>query len=161
MRIGGASPCVLLAAALLGVPHGGRAQSVSIGGAVERPSSISLSDVESLPATTIEVGFQTGHGPEHHSWTGATLWAVLAKVGLTDAANARAQARHSISVKGHDGYAVTLSMGEIAPDLEGKSVLLAYRQDGQPIAPAELRLVVPGDKHGARAVRDVVAIEVR
>jgi DMSO/TMAO reductase YedYZ molybdopterin-dependent catalytic subunit len=47
-------------------------------------------------------------------------------------------------------------MGEIDPAFEGKQVLLAYEGDGKAIP---LRLVVPGDKRGGRAVKDVVRVE--
>ena len=61
-----------------------------------------------------------------------------------------------------DGYAVVLSEGEVDPDFEGKTVLLAYAKDGKPLNPSDgVRLVVPGDHHGGRAVRDVVKIEVQ
>ena len=152
---------MIVLAALLCFPHAGGAQTVSIGGDVDRPSRLDVSDLEKLPATTVETAFQTGHGPEHHVWTGALLWDVLSLTGLRDAANARAKARHVISVKGRDGYVVALALGEVAPDLEGKTVVIAYRQDSDTTASRELRLVVPGDKHGARAVRDVVEVEVR
>ncbi|HEX4081153.1 MAG TPA: hypothetical protein VHX61_19995 [Rhizomicrobium sp.] len=47
------------------------------------------------------------------------------------------------------------------PDFEGKNVILAYAKDGK-LAPADgIRLIVPGDHHGGRDVRDVVTIEVR
>jgi hypothetical protein len=50
--------------------------------------------------------------------------------------------------------------GRDRPDFGGKPALLAYRRNDE--APAEMgfRLVMPGDKHGGRYVRDVVSIEV-
>jgi hypothetical protein len=50
------------------------------------------------------------------------------------------------------------STGEIAPDLGGKPALVAYERDGKPLD--DFRIVMPGDKHGARNVRDVAAITV-
>jgi hypothetical protein len=40
-------------------------------------------------------------------------------------------------------------------------VLLASRWNGQPIEGNSLRLVVPGDRHGGRSVRDVARIDLR
>ena len=54
-----------------------------------------------------------------------------------------------------------LAAGEIDPRYEGKSVILAYEGGEPPAASAALRLVVPGDAHGGRSVRDVATIEVR
>ena len=57
-----------------------------------------------------------------------------------------------------DGYVVVTSTGEIAPDFGGKAALVAYARDDQPLA--ELRLVMPGDKHGGRNVRDIAPIAI-
>jgi DMSO/TMAO reductase YedYZ molybdopterin-dependent catalytic subunit len=49
-----------------------------------------------------------------------------------------------------------------APDFEGKSAILAITENGQPLPPEDgIRLIVPGDKHGGRAVRDVVKIDIQ
>jgi hypothetical protein len=60
-----------------------------------------------------------------------------------------------VLVTGRDGYAVAVAIGEIDPDFENKTILLV--DDG---AEKGLRLIVPGDKKGGRAVRDVVRIEI-
>ena len=62
---------------------------------------------------------------------------------------------------GRDGYSVALSLGELDPDFEGKAVILAYSKDGNRLSAQDgIRLIVPNDRHGGRAVRDVVAIAV-
>src|SRR5262249_38614865 len=64
-------------------------------------------------------------------------------------------------VTGRDGYTGAPAIGERDPPVEGKSVILAY-DGGEPAASrTALRLVVPGDVHGGRSVRDVATIEVR
>jgi hypothetical protein len=67
--------------------------------------------------------------------------------------------RRSLSVTGRDGYAVALSFGELDPDFEGKQIVLAYAKDGKALE--TIQLVVPGDRRGGRAVRDVVSVDVR
>ena len=69
--------------------------------------------------------------------------------------------RHTITVAGQDGYAAAFAIGELDPTLEGKHVIVAYHEDGQPGDLPTLRLIVPGDKHGARDVYDVVSINVK
>ncbi len=64
-----------------------------------------------------------------------------------------------LAVTAEDNYLLMVSLGEIDPNFGNAPAMLAYARDGQPL-PA-LRLVFPGDKHGARDVRDVVRIEVR
>jgi hypothetical protein len=64
-------------------------------------------------------------------------------------------------ITGRDGYAVALALGEIDPHYEGKQIIIAYL-GGEPSASmSSLRLIVPGDVHGGRSVRDVAKIELR
>jgi DMSO/TMAO reductase YedYZ molybdopterin-dependent catalytic subunit len=88
------------------------------------------------------------------------LWTVLQKAGVVDPAMHREQVSQSVVILGRDGYRVVLALGEIAPEFEGKQVILAERMDGQPLGDEHLRVVVPLDKRGGRSVRDVVRIEV-
>ena len=37
-----------------------------------------------------------------------------------------------MKVTGADGYVVALAVGELDPEFEGKSVLVAYARDGKP-----------------------------
>jgi DMSO/TMAO reductase YedYZ molybdopterin-dependent catalytic subunit len=135
------------------------AAGVSIGGQVQHPSTLTAEDLQKLPATTVPTSFQTDKGVESASYTGALLWTVLAHASPIDAAGKNARLRHVFLVKGSDGYVISLSEGELDPMFENKSIILAYAKDGKPID--GIRLVVPGDKHGGRAVRDVVGIDVQ
>jgi hypothetical protein len=136
--------------------------AVSLAGAVTRPTQISAADLATRPATTVSVSFQTDRGPESARYTGALLWTLIADAGPVNVPGKNTQLRHTILVTGRDGYAVALAIGEIDPHYEGKSVLLAYAKDGRPLGPDDgIRLVVPGDQHGGRAVRDVVSVELR
>jgi DMSO/TMAO reductase YedYZ molybdopterin-dependent catalytic subunit len=135
---------------------------VAIGGQVQHPATLSIRDLEKLPATTVSVSFQTAKGPESATYTGALLWTVLANAGPIDAAVKNGKLRHTYLVTGSDGYVVALSEGELDPDFEGKNVVLAYEKDGKPMdAPEEIRLIVPADHHGGRAVHNVVRIDVQ
>jgi DMSO/TMAO reductase YedYZ molybdopterin-dependent catalytic subunit len=136
--------------------------SLAITGQVQHPETLTLPDLEKRAATTVQVTFRTAGGPEEGSFTGAPLWPLLGEGGPVNAPGKNTRLRHTILVTGRDGYAVALSFGELDPDFEGKSVILAYAKDGKPLAPADgIRLIVPGDHHGGRDVRDVVMIEVR
>ena len=56
---------------------------------------------------------------------------------------------------------MALALGEIDPHYEGKQIIIAYL-GGEPSASiSSLRLIVPGDVHGGRSVRDVSKIELR
>jgi hypothetical protein len=117
--------------------------------------------LKSLPSTTIDVTFETGNGKSSGHYTGVLLWTLLEKAGLVDEPGKNASLRHTQLVTGHDGYAVALAIGELDPHYEGKAVILAYEGGEAPISGTQLRLVVPGDAHGGRSVRDVAAISVR
>jgi len=136
--------------------------SLDVAGGVAKPLHLSADQLKSIAPVTVDVTFHTGHGDEKGSFTGASLWTLLQQAGLSDTSGNRPDLHHSIAVIGRDDYVVLLSFGEIDPDFEGKDVILSYARDGKPNdAKDGLRLIVPGDKHGGRDVRDVVRVEVR
>ena len=138
------------------------AAGVAIGGAVQHPATVTVDDLKRLPPIAVPISFQTDKGVESANYTGALLWTVLTNAAPVDAPGRNARLRHTFLVTGSDGYMVSLSEGELDPMFEAKSVILAYEKDGKPLDPAgSIRLVVPGDKHGGRAVRDIVRIDVQ
>lgn len=153
---------VLLVALLVGfnAPVGAAAPAV-LDGAVTQPLVLDEALLKSLPQVTIEVSFETGEGRKSGTYSGVPLLSLLEKAKTVDAPGKNAALLHTLIVTGRDGYGVALAIGEIDPHYEGKQVILAY-QGGEPPASFEaLRLVVPGDAHGGRSVRDVARIEVR
>ncbi len=135
---------------------------LTIDGQVQKSERISLSDLQALPPTSVSVSFVTGHGQETGTYTGVPLWTLLTNASIVDA-DPKQHLRHTILVtSGADGYAVAFSIGEVDPKFEGKSVIIAYAKDGKPLSAEDgLRLIVPGDVHGGRAVKDVSHIEVK
>jgi Oxidoreductase molybdopterin binding domain len=132
--------------------------SVAVAGQVQHPMTLTVADLQKLPATTVPISFMTDKGQESASYTGALLLTVIGNAAPIDGPGKNAKLRHTYLVTASDGYAVALSQGEIDPNFEGKSVILAYQKDGKPTG---IRLIIPGDKHGGRAVRDVVKIDVQ
>jgi hypothetical protein len=130
---------------------------IEIGGHAEHPSHLTAADLKALPQVATDVSFETGHGQQSGHYSGALLWDVVDKAGITDApgANAKHHLQHAVLVTGRDGYQVAVSVGEIDPDFENKTILLVDEGGEKGI-----RLIVPGDKKGGRAVRDVVKIEI-
>ena len=121
---------------------------------------LAVQDLAGLPAAQADVAFLTEHGEHRASFEGPLLWAVLQKVGAVDPARPREQVSRSVVITGRDGYWAVLALAEIAPEFEGKQVLLAERMDGHALGEGHLRVVVPLDKRGGRSVRDVSQIEV-
>lgn len=133
---------------------------MTIDGAVEHPLHLSFADLSAQPAAEIDATFLTGQGQQTGHFRGALLWPLIERSKIAAETGAkRSELRHYLLVTGQDGYAVALSIGEIEPDFEGKPVILAYERDGKALD--GIRLIVPGDKHGGRAVRAVVHIDVK
>lgn len=126
-----------------------------IEGQVGHPRTLALSDLLALPHVTITLA----HDRQKASYTGALLWTLVSAAAPTELPGDRTRVQHTILARGRDGYAAALAIGELDPNFEGKRVLVAYEQDGKRLA--ALRLVVPGEAHPARSVKDLVAIEVR
>ena len=150
-----------LAAVLLGVMLAGSAGAaepgIDVGGHAEHTLHLTAADLKTLPQVSADVSFETGHGQQSGHYTGALLWDVVQKAGIADTpgSNAKHHLQHAVLVTGRDGYEVAVAIGEIDPDFENKTILLV--DDG---AEKGIRLIVPGDKKGGRAVRDVVRIEI-
>lgn len=130
-------------------------------GKVKHPQRVNVDLLRSLPAEHVDVSFQAAHGTEKSSYTGVLLWALLAEAGGIDDPEKGAELRHTINITGRDGYSVVISTGEIAPDFGAKPAVVAYQRNGQELGDNGLRVVMPGDRHGGRYVRDVVEIEVK
>lgn len=139
---------------------GAAAAGFSIGGDVQNPTQLTATDLQAMPPTNVTLSFLTSHGLESGSYTGVLLWTLLNNAMITG--DEKSRLRHAVLVSGSDGYTVAIAAGELDPNFEGKQVIIAYAKDGKPLDPSDgLRLVVPGDKHGGRAVKDVTHIEVK
>ena len=134
---------------------------LTIQGQIKHPQQLCAADLDKLPATRVHLSYQTGKGPEEATYEGPLLWAVLDKADPIHAEGKNAQLRHSVLVTASDGYAVTLSWGELAPDYENKrSFSPRKRMTSRSARPGSVSWL-PNDKHGGRQVRDVVKIDVQ
>jgi hypothetical protein len=128
---------------------------LAITGEVAHPQSLTRAALDALPMVQVTVTDRTGRA----TYRGPLLRTLLDRAALVDQPGGRTFLRHTVLVRGRDGYAVALAVAEIDPRFEGKAAIVACARDGAPLdAP---RLVVPGDLKAGRSVRDVVAIEVR
>lgn len=155
MRLASALAVLLLAASPAG------AQALVVAGQIEQSHPLDAASIAALRPVEVSVSFATANGPEQGRFTGPLLWSVLDSSGMMPPGTPKSRLIHGIVVTGRDGYSVLLSFGEVDPGFEGKQVILATTVDGKPNDKDELRLIVPGDRHGARNVRDVVRIDVK
>lgn len=137
-------------------------QGIEIAGSAVVTGRMTADELSRLPPVEGEVRYQTSKGEESGRYRGPLLWSILEARGIADLPGHNAQLDHSFVVEGRDGYRIVFSIGEIDPDFGNAPIQLATERDGKALVPGEgYRLVVPGDKRGARYVRDVVRIEVR
>ncbi len=135
------------------------APDLAVTGKVEHALHLSLADLRAMPPGHVTATQVSGHGPVPLDCTGVPLTALLEKAGLALGAAKNARLAHSVLITADDGYAVALSLGELDPDYGNANALIATDCNGKP--EESPRLVVPSDKHGGRAVRGLVSIDVR
>lgn len=151
----------LAAGALLAAvaPALAQAPPVALTRRVEHPRTLTLDDLPAMAPVTVKVDQANASGVQEATFTGALLWDVVTAAKPVDAPGDKTTLQHTFLARGKDGYAVALAIAELDPNYEKKRVVIAYVRDGKPLPAA--RLVVPGDAHAGRSVRDLVAIEVR
>lgn len=155
--------------------------TLRVGGLVEQPLELSLSEVREMPAVTHTVTMEcAGHGrvflsprPLNHQpwlhgaigtaeWTGTPLASVLERAGLRPEAVEivfTGDDRGEAEGLGHD-FARSLSVA----DARAEEVILAWAMNGRPLEPQHgfpLRLVVPGwyGMASVKWLRSIAAID--
>lgn len=133
-------------------------------GAVIRPVTDTLSDLQALPSRTSSVSYLSGNQRVTATFTGPTVWTVLGQAGLRPTAGAKnASLRDVVVATGSDGYKIAFSGGELDPRFGGNRSpdLVAYAQDGHSLgADGFARTVVPGDQRGGRYVSNLSNLDV-
>ena len=103
------------------------------------------------------------HEKASHRYSGVAVSELLAGVGapLGDKIHGPAL-QMAVLVRSADGYAVLFALPEFDPSFSDRTIIVADRIDGAPIAGkfGPLRLIAPGDRHAARWARMVRSIEV-
>ena len=130
-------------------------------GTVKTPLILDEATLNKLPVASVEVRYARASGSSKGTYTGVLLWDLLAKAELVNETGTNARLKHSLLVTSRDGYAVTVALGEFDPAYGNKKVLVAYKGSDDIPSFEHLRLLVPGDVHPGRAVRDIASIEVR
>jgi DMSO/TMAO reductase YedYZ molybdopterin-dependent catalytic subunit len=92
---------------------------------------------------------------------GVTLRELVTRAGVPSDLESTDLTRYVV-VEAADGYRALFSLAELDPDPAGLSPILVDTGNGEAIAPefGPLRLVVPGDSHHSRWVRQAVCLLV-
>lgn len=121
------------------------------------PNPVMVADLTPLPRTTVTaniVGDGRGfHG--RHTYEGVPLSDLLAAVG------AKPDLRSVITISAADGYRSLVSWGELVLSPQGRKIIIADMESGQPIEKdGKFVLVLPDDLAADRDVKMVDRIEV-
>src|SRR5258705_13652778 len=133
--------------------------TVNIWGDVRKPATLTLDALRGFAPQTQSVTFQTGSGPQSHTYVGATLIDIVTAANpAVDPAEHNALLSVAVVVTDAEGYAPTVAWGEMSPEFAATPVLVAYTEDGNELD--QPQLVVPGDIRGGRYVRDLTELRV-
>jgi DMSO/TMAO reductase YedYZ molybdopterin-dependent catalytic subunit len=151
--------------------------TLQIGGAVERPITVTLDEIRALPARTEPVTMEcAGNGRARFhprpisqpwlyeaigtaAWTGSPLWPLIERAGLRDDAVELVFTGADRGVQGEEeqDYQRSLTIEEV----RRPEVMLVYEMNGRPLEPQHgypLRLIVPG-WYGMTSVKWLTSIE--
>jgi DMSO/TMAO reductase YedYZ molybdopterin-dependent catalytic subunit len=159
---------LLLALVVFGGALSARAQSsppaetaLTVTGAVDKPLSLSIRDLQNMPHKTIKVS--NSHDGKEETYEGVPLADLLAQAGVPSGEKIRGAAMATyVEADAADGYRVIFSLAETDSGFQDSDIIVADKMDGQPIGAnlGPLRLVVPHDKRPARWVRMLQSIKV-
>ena len=98
------------------------------------------------------------------TFEGVLLSDVLANIDLPTGEKFHATAAsYYLLVEASDGYKAVFAWAELDPSFMDKAVYVVLRRDGKPLSDktGPLQLVAPGEKRGARWVRQVKALRIK
>jgi hypothetical protein len=110
--------------------------------------AFTLDDLKKLPSHTVRGKI---HDAPEHSYTGASLGDVLRQAGMGPGLHGSGLA-NAVVVEATDGYRIVFAPAELDPLFTDRVIVLAWSQDGG--------LIVPGEKHPARWMRQVRRVSV-
>jgi len=116
-------------------------------------------NLATLPRRVID----TADGGQALRFEGVRLSDVLTQAGVTFGQTMRgARLGTYLLARAGDGYQVVFAMPEIDPEFAERDIIIADRQNGQPLPARDgpLRIIAPGDKRHARWVRGLQALEI-
>ncbi len=122
---------------------------------------LTASEIAALPRTELKVVDMSDQKERHYA--GVAVRELLTRIGAPLGEKMRGSALTlGVMVRCKDGYAVLFSLAEFDANFSDRTILLADQEDGQMLPPsaAPFRLVVPGDKRGARGARGVSSLEI-
>jgi hypothetical protein len=133
---------------------------LAVQGVSGKTVALSAADLAKLPQQTVKAD---DHGVPA-TFEGVLLSDLLAKVDLPTGDKFHSTAAsYYLLVEAIDGYRAVFAWAELDPSFTDKPVYVILRRDGKPLPDkaGPFQLVAPGEKRGARWVRQVQALRVK
>jgi DMSO/TMAO reductase YedYZ molybdopterin-dependent catalytic subunit len=131
---------------------------LTVSGKVEHPLSLTRTDFDKFTRQTVKTRTRDG---KEHSFEGVSVGDILQKAGVRfgEALHQDAAATYLLA-EATDGYQVVFALPEFDSPTNDRLILIADRQDGNPLAAASgpLQLIAPGDKGHGRWVRRIKSL---
>jgi len=152
---------ILAALLLLFISLATTAQSVTVGGEVNTPLTLTAADLTAMPRSTAVSKDKQG---KPHSFEGVSLADIFKKAGVTTGRDLRGEnlAKY-VLVTCADNYRVVFSLAELDSSFTDRVVILADQMEGKPLpaGTGPFRVIVPGEKKPARNCFQVTAIDIK
>jgi DMSO/TMAO reductase YedYZ molybdopterin-dependent catalytic subunit len=132
--------------------------TLQIKGKVNNPTILTLNQLKTQTATTIQVTISSSSRPSDngvYNYTGVQLPELLAQTNILDSAT-------SVYIQASDGYGTTIPI----KDAMNQNTIIAYQRNSLPLTALKddgegpLRLIIGNDQFAQRWIRGLVAIEV-
>jgi DMSO/TMAO reductase YedYZ molybdopterin-dependent catalytic subunit len=131
---------------------------LTVGGKVAHPLSLTRADLDKFTRQAIKA---KGSNGKEHNYEGVAVGDILQKAGVEfgEALHQDAAATYLLA-EAADGYQVVFALPEFDSPSIDRLILIADRQDGNPIPAASgpLQLIAPGDKGHGRWVRQIKSL---
>jgi DMSO/TMAO reductase YedYZ molybdopterin-dependent catalytic subunit len=134
--------------------------TVKVTGEVTVPLEIKMDDFLLYPQTEVTRKDKDG---KDHVYSGVILSAILQKAGVTLAKDLRGKnLTKYVQVEASDGYQVIFALAEMDKDFTDRTIILADKVDGKPLAQGDgpFRIIVQDEKKPARCIKMVTAIKI-
>jgi DMSO/TMAO reductase YedYZ molybdopterin-dependent catalytic subunit len=133
---------------------------VKITGEVTAPLELKLADLQQFTQTEVIRKDKDG---TNHTYSGVILSSILQKAGVTLGKDLRGEnLTKYVQVEASDGYQIVFALAELDKDFTDRTIILADKIDGKPLAPGDgpLRIIVQDEKKPARCIKMVTGIKV-
>jgi DMSO/TMAO reductase YedYZ molybdopterin-dependent catalytic subunit len=140
-------------------PTNPRTGTLVIAGDVPKPITWKPADLQTLPRTAVTVQ-EEGRTLKYE---GVLAGELLKRAGVPGGNQLRGAAVATyVLATANDGYQVVFSLAELDPAFTESRIIVADRVDGKPLVESQgpLRIVAPGDAHGARSIRMLERLDV-